>query len=722
MMERREVIAGGVGIAGLAATGSLLAQPAASLSAKPIELDGYKVTDAFFGRPFIDADEQRGEGTLYRYIHGGFEGTDTRFTYCFPSTEHYRGRLFQPLEGANAGHENVNAGPLGPITGGLEMTFRLGGYCVESNMGHIGDVEDPKAGPDPTIYGFRAAAESARFSKYVARQIYGEAPHHAYVYGGSGGARRSPLCLAYGEGTWDAALPYMGDAMDGEHGDMRRLRTGTPNFSSMFNVQRVLGAKLLDVIDAMQPGGSGNPFAGLDTHQAEELATLYRLGYPRGDEFMIMQPMGQAWLWASMAERLEAEDPYFKSFWTEPGHVGHDQPDLVRKDIINLKTRIKRPLFARQLAEEAEFRAPEYARVVALASVFAGMENMWDVPMAVELEQDPGGYPQGAGIKFLSGKATGRQLYYMSGVRTVWLGAGAGEAQNLRFKGVQAGDEVQLDNRAFLAYCYYYRHHIMNHVEWDALRIGGKPIYKQYRQPEASPFMGVLHTGRFEGKMMWVHHTHDASLWPVQGVGMKNNVEREYGAVEARKKFRLRWTENAEHVPPHMAASAPGRANTTWLIDYQPVIEQCLLDLVDWVENDIEPIDSNFSLVDGQITLPPTARERGGIQPVVSVTADGGVRADVRVGESVALIVKAEVPEGTGKIIGVKWDFDGTGSYPREEVVDGTRTALMLSTSHSFDRPGTYFVTALVESHREGEVNAKFRRVSNVASARVVVS
>ena len=49
---------------------------------------------------------------------------------------------------------------------------------------------------------------------------------------------------------------------------------------------------------------------------------------------------------------------------------------------------------------------------------------------------------------------------------------------------------------------------------------------------------------------MWVHHTHDASLWPMQGIGMKNNVEKEYGKEEAHKRFRLRWTENAEHVPP----------------------------------------------------------------------------------------------------------------------------------------------------------------------------
>jgi hypothetical protein len=42
-------------------------------------------------------------------------------------------------------------------------------------------------------------------------------------------------------------------------------------------------------------------------------------------------------------------------------------------------------------------------------------------------------------------------------------------------------------------------------------------------------------------------------------------------------------------------------------------------------------------------------------------------------------------------------------------------------TTHAFDRPGTYFVTAMVESHRQGDVHATSRRIPNLAAARVVV-
>jgi hypothetical protein len=170
-----------------------------------------------------------------------------------------------------------------------------------------------------------------------------------------------------------------------------------------------------------------------------------------------------------------------------------------------------------------------------------------------------------------------------------------------------------------------------------------------------------------------------------------------------------------------MAASSGPRANNTWLVDYQPIIEQSLVDLIDWVEDGVEPVDTAFSYRDGAIVLPDTAAERGGIQPVISVTANGGALAEVRVGEKVTLTVHAETPPGAGTIIGVQWDFDGSGSFPQREQVDGTEAAVTISTTHSYDAPGTYFATALVESHRTGDVDATARRIPNLTAARVVV-
>src|SRR5688572_23871976 len=125
-----------------------------------IDVSGYVVTDEFFGRPYIDVDEERSTPMPHRHMHGGFEGTDTRFRFYFPPKDSgYEGRMFNPLSGANGGTEDFFGSPFGEAIGGLAMCFRLGGYMVESNQGHIGDEFDPKGGPDPTLYGHRASAE-----------------------------------------------------------------------------------------------------------------------------------------------------------------------------------------------------------------------------------------------------------------------------------------------------------------------------------------------------------------------------------------------------------------------------------------------------------------------------------------------------------------------------------------------------------------------------------
>ena len=53
--------------------------------------------DASFGAPFIDVDEWRDAPVRHRYVHGGFEDGDTRFSMYFPPAERYEGRFFHPV-------------------------------------------------------------------------------------------------------------------------------------------------------------------------------------------------------------------------------------------------------------------------------------------------------------------------------------------------------------------------------------------------------------------------------------------------------------------------------------------------------------------------------------------------------------------------------------------------------------------------------------------------
>ena len=344
------------------------------------------------------------------------------------------------------------------------MTFRLGGYMVESNMGHIGDVIDPKAGDDPTIYGWRAAAESARFSKFVAAQVYGSAPHHSYVFGGSGGARRSPLCLAYAPDVWDAALPFMGDAMDGEYGDFRRPRTVAQHFCAMFNVQRLLGDKIYDVIDAMSPGGSGDPFAGLDTHQREELATLYRLGYPRGDEWMIAQPMGQIWLWSSMRRAHPTRLPRLLGGVLDQARPRRLRPARPRRSGPHRRPGHRRstPLSPRRcIDDQASSPGRSSTSSAAWPHCSPGCTTPGTSRWPLELDDAPERLP--AGRRRADRERARRRppaVLHQRRRATSCSATVRAKPATCASAACSPGDEVHVDNHAFLAFCYYYRHHL----------------------------------------------------------------------------------------------------------------------------------------------------------------------------------------------------------------------------------------------------------------------
>src|SRR3954468_7183858 len=51
--------------------------------------------DTLFKEPFVDVDEWRDKPVRHRYIHGGFTGTETRFSFYFPPKQKYLGRFFQ---------------------------------------------------------------------------------------------------------------------------------------------------------------------------------------------------------------------------------------------------------------------------------------------------------------------------------------------------------------------------------------------------------------------------------------------------------------------------------------------------------------------------------------------------------------------------------------------------------------------------------------------------
>ena len=140
-----------------------------------------------------------------------------------------------------------------------------------------------------------------------------------------------------------------------------------------------------------------------------------------------------------------------------------------------------------------------------------------------------------------------------------------------------------------------------------------------------------------------------------------------------------------------------------------------------WVELIVEPPASTiYKVADAQVEVPPKAAARKGIQPVVELTVNGGVRAEVAVGQSVTFTATIEAPTNTGKIVGVEWNFEGAGGYSAGDLGD-IRSAVSVRATHSYSKPGIYFPVLRATSQREGDPKTPFARVQNLGRARVVV-
>jgi hypothetical protein len=220
----------------------------------------------------------------------------------------------------------------------------------------------------------------------------------------------------------------------------------------------------------------------------------------------------------------------------------------------------------------------------------------------------------------------------------------------------------------------------------------------------------------------------DAHIWPTQHVDYPNLIRIVLGD-QVEDKYRLMWCDNAGHVPPQwdvamaaMSGDPEPRRVLTRRVSYAPLVRQLLRDLVEWVEDGKAPppgtayrLDENNALV-----LPKSAQERGGYQPVVRLSANGGPRAEVKVREVVELTGEAEVASVGGPIVSAEWDLDGTGNFAHAAAVDGESKTLRTTLRHSYAEPGTCFVTLRVASHPKGRDGSE--PIPNIARARVVVT
>ena len=685
----------------LGAGSTLIASPASAVDCtspapgEPTFIDE-TCTDVRFNDPQIDLDEMRTTPVPHRYVHGFFAGTGrpdfgggtpAEFAFAFPPADQYQGRFFQGPTHQLTSNENL---------GNNQIAFAIasGAYAVQTNMGGSEAATFAEAvlffGFDAETVGYRVNAAAAKFSRQVAADYYGPHRPYGYLFGGSGGAFQTVSSLE-NTSVWDGGVPFV-----------LGFEGATPNvYTVRVNAQRILGpaGKFPCILDAVDPGGSGDPVTScnLNEEQAGAYEEATRMGFPPRSWF------GGALTGAGALPLVAAYVPYVDfgytaDFWSLPGYLGHDDP----------------------------YGSLAPLRIIHNTTVTEKLTG----PNRLRLASFPTGDRTAIDLRILSGAGTGANAV---GLPPGYVRAPSNNLAALTvtisnfatpiYDAVQVGDEVALDNSHYLSLQTYHRHQVgtpedgyFGHTQFR--NPDGTPIYPQRPVYHGNQYNGSggHMTGDFHGKMILQESLMDPDAFPMGAEWYKRRVQQVLGK-KIDDKFRVYMQDHAQH-----GGGAEGGTSTR-TVAYSGALQHELRTLAAWVEQGVKPpASTNYQMVDdAQVVPAPTAPQRKGIQPVVTLLANDSVRAEVAVGEPVTLTGKIQVPPGAGKVVKVEWNVTGaTGAYTPVTFGD-VRPAVSVETTTTFAAPGTYFVVLRGTSQREGDPNTPFARVENIARARVVV-
>lgn len=690
--------------------------------------------DPRYSKPFIDVDEMRerdmpdGSKVPFRYVHGGFQDTDAKFVFCFPEKENFKGRFYQYLCPFPGPDEEMASLARSGEDDTIAFCLANGAYFIETNM------ESASAfGGHPNPHRiWQSSAAAAEYSRQVAQEYYGCSRPYGYVFGGSGGGYKTIACIE-NTNAWDGACPFV-------IGSPYSLpNTITLHVQGMRTLRHVMGK----IVDALDAGGSGDMYEGLTEDEAKMLKEITLMGFPPQAWFMEAAGRWDDGSLPVLMPGIRQQDPqYFKDFWEKPGFLGTEPGSNAIRDRLQFKSKV----VSVHLPGEKLMETEEYSN---------GVDTAWKKSLVdgngawIELEEVPQGedlYLKGVNIGFETGAAVGKNMLLgdiKNNCITIGMCYGMDDMEQV-LKSIQPGDVLTLDNSDYIAVQSYYRHQVPPDASfhaWDQFRKeDGTPAIPQRDNIMGPGFCGTgtVQEGTIQGKVILTQSLMDESTCPWCGDWYRSAVRRAKGNED---DFRIYYYERCLH-------GDVSALDTDMIVNYLGGLKQALLDISDWVERGIEPRQSSvYEMEGGCVHIARTAKERKGIQPVITLTANGRACAHVKVGESVTLEAVAQVPEDAGKVTEIKFSFSdpmfGTHAKKveaadsmafleqgRSERVEGvletyvTEEGLNAGTATvttSYDKPGTYFVTAFVKSQRTGDKSDVFTQVRNLARARVVV-
>lgn len=672
-------------------------------------------TDPVYQHPVIDVREERerplmdGSSVKYQYLHGYFEGTNVKFVFCFPEKDQFQWRFYQHLSPFPGPDEELASLPKTGEDDVVSFALTHGGAFVESNMGS-GAVFGSES--DPRIF-YRSSAAVAEYCRVAAQEIFGKHRIYGYVFGGSGGGYKTMSCIE-NTASWDGAVPYV---------------IGSPVSLPNCLTLCAHGGRLLrhvsqQIADALEPGGSGDIYAGLNQEEKAALEEIVKMGFP--PHLAGYLTAGDDGSLPVLAPTVKMMDPeYFTDFWTKPGYLGTEPDSNAVRDRIYLHTKVVCAGVADASGHEEK-----------IIDDRNGTDDAWRKMMTdgssafIEVEEAPQGedlYLRGVDIIFESGKAKGKKLRLgsLSGNRLI-PGMSFGSDDIAEVIGmIEPGDEVFLDNSDYIAIQSYHRHQVPEDPSfhaWDQYKDAeGKPIYPQRPTVISYGFTaggcGSVQDGQIQCKTIVINNLSDGDF-PWQADWYRRKVESIYGD-NAKDCFRLWYNANA----PHGDADEVG--DNLHIISYLGMLHQALVDVAAWVENGEAPADtSGYDMVDNQVKLYDDPVKRSGIQPMVDLAVNGEICTKVKAGEEVHVTAKVIMGPWAGEFESAEFSFEGEQDFPytgtvTKESADENCRYVEIETSHVFPKPGRYYaVVRVISNRKKGD---GYTRLRNLARACIIV-
>lgn len=672
------------------------------------------IQDARFKDPYIDLDEIRQRSTPsgvtlnYRFIHGGFSGTNVKFGFSFPEKENYQGRFFQHLSPFPGPDEEIASQGKQGEDDRVAFAITHGGCFVESNMGSSAIFGSEN---DSTIF-YRSSAAVALYCRVVAKRLFGEHRVYGYVFGGSGGGYKTMSCIE-NTSAWDGAVPYViGSPMS------------LPSCLTVAtNGKRLLRNAWPHILDAIEVGGSGDPYKDLNDEEKAALRELTLMGFPL--RMLCAFASNDDGSLPVLTPVIHAMDPtYFNDFWTKPGYLGADTESSACRDRVHMVTQVVSVGISQKQSTPTETddrNDTDTAWQKMMTDGGADYIELTDMPKGNDL------YLSGVDMVIKTGSAAGKKLRLGSfeGNKAL-LGMCYGmDDLNEALASIRPGDEILLDNSDYIALQTFHRHQVPDDKSfhaWDQYKDeSGQPIYPQ--RPKVISFdftrggCGSVQDGHIQAKTIVMNSLMDGAF-PWQADWYRDKVH-EVNGDKSDDMFRVWFNDNC----PHGDQTETG--DNLRFTSYLGMLSQALLDVSRWVEEGIAPApNSGYQLVDNQIILADNAKERQAIQPVVHLTIDGRKRICVHPGDTVSLQGQVQTTNASGQLVELGWSFEGEQTYkvidsPLCIVTEDEITTATTVVSHTYHKPGVYFATLHAISSRDPE--DEYIKLRNLDRVRVIV-